>query len=313
MKKIRKISKWTGLVLLFIVCGIAVVTASRQHLKYEAPYPNIKASRDSAIIARGKHLVFDVAHCSGCHTTVNQDSLLAAGQEVPLTGGYLFKLPVGDIYSKNITPDRETGIGRYTDAEIARSLYYGVHPDGTAVYNFMPFHNASEEDMIAIISYLRSQKPVYNAVPENRLNVAGNLVRAFMVKPVGPSGTIPKSVRPDTTADYGKYLTTSLADCNGCHTRRNISGDFIGEPFAGGGPMEHKGFPPVTPPNLTPDSTSRIFKWSQKTFIARFRMGRLVPHSPMPWAAFGRMTDDELKAIYKFLKSVKPAKTFVQK
>jgi len=308
MKKIKKILAWSGLVLLLLIVTLAVVTASRQNLKYNAPYPDIKASTDSGIIARGKHLVFNVAHCSGCHTTANTDSLLKLGQEVPLSGGVVFNFPVGDIYSMNITPDKETGIGKYTDAEIARALYYGVHPDGSPVYNFMPFHNASKEDITAIISFLRSQKPIRNKVPENHLTVLGNLVKAFMVKPVGPVGPIPDAIKADTTAVYGKYLATSLADCNGCHTRRNISGDFVGEPFAGGGPMERKGLSPVTPPNLTPDSSSRIFNWSQKNFIDRFRMGKLVPHSPMHWNAFGRMTDNELKAIYKFLKTVPPAK-----
>ena len=71
------------------------------------------------------------------------DSLLKLGQDVPLTGGFVFDLPVGKIYSKNITPDKETGIGDYTDAEIARALRYGVHADGTVVYDFMPFHNMS--------------------------------------------------------------------------------------------------------------------------------------------------------------------------
>ena len=80
------------------------------------------------------------------------------------------------LYSKNITPDRETGIGNYTDAEIARALRYGVYPDGTVVFDFMPFHNMRDEDIIAVISYLRVQKPIRNEVPQHDLNVLGNAI-----------------------------------------------------------------------------------------------------------------------------------------
>ena len=304
MKRFKKILKWTGITLLVLITGLTVTVASRQNLHYEAPLPNIHASTDSAVIARGKHLVYSSAHCINCHYRGNADSIAALGQDVPLTGGTRFHLPVGDIYSKNITPDRTTGIGKYTDAEIARVLRYGVHPDGRAVLDFMPFHNTSDEDLTAIISFLRAQKPVNYRVPENNLNAMGNVVMAFMVKPVGPSGEVPAAVPRDTTAAYGRYLALSLAECSGCHTKRDMAGAYIGEPFAGGGDIE--GF--ITP-NLTPDPTGRIYKWSRQDFIARFRKGRLVPGSPMPWNSFGRMTDEELTALYNFLRSVKPAKT----
>jgi mono/diheme cytochrome c family protein len=221
-----------------------------------------------------------------------------------LSGGVAFELPVGKIYSKNITPDKETGIGRYSDGEIARALRYGVHPNGTAVFDFMPFHNTSDEDLTAIISYLRAQKPVKNKVPDHELNALGKTVNAFMVKPVGPTGEPPKTVIPDTTATYGKYLALSVAECSGCHTKRNLAGEFIGEPFAGGNEID--GF--ITP-NLTPDSSGKIFNWSKELFIERFRMGKLIPKSPMPWNSFKRMTDDELTAIYHYLKTLKPVNT----
>ena len=309
MKRFKKFLKWSVLILLVLIAGISTITATRQDIKYTAEYPSIKATTDSAVIARGKHIVFDIAHCSGCHSNANSDSLLQLGLDVPLSGGKVFALPLGNIYSKNITPDKEYGIGSYTDAEIARALRYGVHPDGTAVYDFMPFHNMSDEDLTAVISFLRVQKPVANNVPAHELNVLGNVVKAFMVKPVGPTGAVPVSVKPDTTAAYGRYLVTGLADCSGCHTQRDISGAYVGEPFAGGGPMDHG----LVPPNLTPDSSSRIFGWSQDDFVKRFRQGKFISYSNMPWDAFKRMSDEELTAIYKFLKTVKPAKTAVVK
>lgn len=305
MRRFKKILKWTGIILLVLISGITITVMARQNLKFDAPYPNITASTDSAVILKGKNLIFGPAHCADCHFKGNADSLLSLGQEVPLSGGFEFKLPIASIFTKNITPDKETGIGRYTDSEIARILRYGVGADGRAIFDFMPFHNTSDEDLTAIISYLRAQKPVRNEIPQNTYTILGNVVKAFMIKPVGPTGEVPVSVKKDSTIEYGKYITTSVANCNGCHTKRDpMTGGFTGTMFSGG--MEIEGH--ITP-NLTPDPSGRIFDWSQEYFISRFRQGKLIPTSPMPWNSFKRMSDDELKAIYKYLKSLDPVKT----
>ena len=123
---IKRIFKWAGLLVLLIVICISAVVPFRQNLKYEAPFPEITASKDTAVISRGRQLVFGAAHCAACHTIHNSsvDSLLAAGADVPLSGGFNFELPVGNIYSKNITPDSLTGIGKRSDQELARVLRY---------------------------------------------------------------------------------------------------------------------------------------------------------------------------------------------
>ena len=142
-------------------------------------------------------------------------------------------------------------------------------------------------------------------VHDHSLNPLGMAVKAFLIKPVGPSSEVPVSVKPDSTAEYGKYLAINVANCNGCHTKRDMmTGAFVGEPFAGGGPMNG-----IVPPNLTTDSSSRIFGWTEENFLSRFRMGKAIEKSHMPWNSFRRMTDLELKAIYKFLKTLKPVKT----
>ena len=296
---LQKILKWTGIILLLLIVVVTVVTASRQHLKFDAPYPKILASKDTAVIARGKHFVYGPAHCTTCHTTTNADSLMDAGLDVPLSGGFAFVLPVGTIYSKNITPDKETGIGSLTDGEIARVLRYGVHANGDPVYDFMPFHNMSDEDLTAIISYLRSMQPVKNKVPDNKLNLIGNLVKAYMVKPVGPNGEVPLSVKTDTNAIYGKYLVLSVGECAGCHTKRDLSGAYLAPLLSGGNPMDG-----LIPPNITNDPNARIYTWTEHQFIDRFHKGKVIPQSEMPWENFKHMNDDELKAIYKYLKSV---------
>ncbi len=308
MRRLLKILKWTGIVLLVLIAGVTATVLLRQSIKYKRPYPNIQASTDTTIIARGKEIVFGAAHCTDCHSPLNPDSLMALGQEVNLIGGYKFEFSVGKFYSRNITPDSATGIGRFTDKEIARALRYGVHADGTAIFDFMPFHNMSDEDLTAVISYLRSTKPVYNVVPKNSLTAMGKLINAFLIKPVGPDGEVAVSVKRDTSAAYGKYLATYVGNCNGCHTLRDMTGAYIGEPFAGGGEFVEHGVS-FYPPNLTTDSSGRIFNWTEKNFLDRFRAGKLHPASPMPWTSFRRMSDNDIKALYHFLKSLPPAKT----
>lgn len=312
---IRKILRWTGIIVASIIVLLVVVVAFRQNLTYEAPYPSIAATADSAMIARGKYLAYGPAHCANCHGKPGSDSLINKGIEVPLAGGNTFDLPVGKIYVRNITPDPETGIGNLTDAEIARELRYGVRPNGTAVLPFMPFHNVSDEDLTAIISFLRSQKPVRNKVPEHTVSVLGKVVKAFLLKPTGPSGPVPKAIKRDTSVEYGKYLANSVANCAGCHTNRDMmTGAPVGELFAGGMEMESSVEPEkyyFITPNLTPDSTGRLFGWTEEMFIKRFRMGRLVPGTHMPWGPFSRMSEGELKAIYKYLNTLKPVKNSI--
>ena len=307
---IKKTLKWTGIILLSFVAGVVLVTMLMQHRSFEAPYPKIKASKDSAVIARGKHLVQGPAHCADCHSSIRQlDSRPAPGNEPPLTGGIKFEFPLGKFYSANITPDKETGIGNATDGEIARVLRYGVKRNGEAVLPFMPFQNLSDEDLTAIVSYLRTLKPVQNKVPEHTYSVIGRAVKAFLLKPEGPSGQIAASVIKDTSAAYGKYLVMTVANCNGCHTRRDETGKLAGAQLAGGAVFEEPGKTTLVSPNLTPHPTGKLWGWKQEDFIKRFRMGRAIKHSHMPWESYQNMNDDELKAIYNYLQTIQPAPT----
>lgn len=312
---IKKILKWTGIIIGSIIILLTIVVSMRQDLKFDAPFPKISASTDSAVIERGKYLALGPAHCADCHASPGSKEMVEKGIEVPLSGGNTFDLPVGKFYVRNITPDKETGIGKYTDSEIARILRYGVRPDGTAALPFMPFHNTSDEDLTAIISFIRAQKPVKNKVPKHETTILGNVVKAFLLKPSGPTGEIPKAIKRDTSAAYGKYLAVSVANCYGCHTNRDMmTGAFIGEPFAGGMRIGSSADPDkyyFITPNLTPDSTGRLFGWTQAMFINRFRQGKIYPGTHMPWGPYSRMSDDELKAIYNFLKSIKPVKNHI--
>jgi mono/diheme cytochrome c family protein len=312
MKKLKKILKWTGITILSLALIFVILVFSLQNKKFDAPYPNLQASTDSSIIARGKYLAFGPAHCSACHTPKEDQERINLGEELPLKGGLDFELPIGTLYSRNITPDEETGIGKLPDSVIVRSLRYGVAHDGHAILDMMPFHNLSDEDMIAVLSFLRAQQPVKNKVPDHQFNFLGKAVKAFLLKPVGPEGEVAKIVKPDTTAEYGHYLTYFITNCRGCHTNRSLmTGAYTGPDFAGGLKFEsatEKGAYCVTP-NLTPDKeTGKIAGWTEEQFISRFRMKKIIAASDMPWDQFRKISDNDLKAIYKYLVSLKPIK-----
>ena len=312
MKLVKKILKWTGITLVSLLLILTIVILSRQHLHYDAPYPQVHASTDSMVIAQGAYLFYGPAHCMDCHSNRADYPGLAEGKPVPPSGGVKFELPVGVMHTPNITSDDETGIGKLTDGEIARTLRYGVGSDGRAVLDFMPFHNTSDEDLTAIISFLRTIPPVKKEQQRMQYNLLGAIVKAFILKPVGPTEEVPKTVQRGVTVEYGKYLANSVANCRGCHTNRDLmTGEFTGEDFSGGFKMDIPGKPGmfVVSRNLTPDqSTGHIYNWSEQQFINRFRAGKLIPDSPMPWEPFQQLSDNDLRAIYKYLHTIKPVK-----
>ena len=158
------------LVVFVLLSVLAFYTWQTWDRSYdEVTLPEAQASTDPAVIARGEYLVYGPAHCVECHAkSFEEFQKVANNEKVPLQGGTKFTAPpLGSVYSKNLTPDKETGIGRYTDRQIARMMRYNVRPNGRAsIAPMMPFHNMSDEDMIAIISFLRSQPAVRHQVPE---------------------------------------------------------------------------------------------------------------------------------------------------
>lgn len=319
MKKLFKFLKWTGLIffsLLVIIITFIMLTWDK---KFEAPYPNIKASTDSAVIDRGKHLVYGPAHCGSCHIPMEDISKAENGDMVPLIGGLEFDFPPGKLRPPNLTPDMETGIGKFTDEELARVLRHMVGRDGRCIFPMMPFAELSDDDLSAIISFLRSQQPVKHEVKKTEYSFLGKAVLTFgLIKPMGTKGNPPKSVKPDSTIEYGKYLANYVANCVGCHTERDLkTGNFIGVPFAGGfifEPNEMSKNKTFVSPNLTPDvNTGLIAEWSEKTFVDRFKRGKVHDGTPMPWGSFSHMDDIELKALFRYLHSLKPVENKIEK
>ena len=307
----KRILAWAGGAVLLVVFLLFVVVQVRQNRTFDAPYPELAAVDDSAVIERGRYLVFGPAHCGACHAPAEMVEQAALEGEPPLTGGFEYPLPFGTLQFPNITPDPETGIGRYTDAEVARVLRYGVKPNGQALLPVMEYQNISDEDIVAILSYLRSRPPVRREIPPTDLNFMGKALKAFMFTPKAPTGTPPaRSPAEEATVERGEYLANRVAQCAQCHTRRNMADlSFAGPRFAGGAVLNEPFAPDLTfvTPNLTPDpETGALAGWTEDQFVARFRAGRAVEGSPMMWELFQRMSDTDLRAIYRYLMSLEP-------
>jgi mono/diheme cytochrome c family protein len=157
MSKILKITKWTVIVLILLFVGLFAFVQLSWDKTFEAPYPEITANTDSSIIERGRYLAFGPAHCATCHVPMDKIKDVENGEQIPLSGGWELSIPPGVFRAPNLTPDIETGIGNLTDGEIARTLRHCVNSKDGCVFPFMPFSEMSDDDLTAIISYLRSQ------------------------------------------------------------------------------------------------------------------------------------------------------------
>lgn len=277
-----------------------------------APYPAIVSSTDSTVIARGKYLVYGPAHCAMCHVPQEHMEDLDQGIMAPLSGGGEFSFPMGTFRAPNLTSDQATGIGQYSDGQLARALRHGVSASGHMIFPFMPYQQISDEDLTAIISYLRSTEPVEHEVPASQWTTWGKITVALgWMQPLSPQSPPPVSVEKGVNVAYGGYLAQHVANCLDCHTNRNTqTGDFISGPFGGGfqfGPDGYtQGFTFFSP-NLTTDSTTGLLaSWTEEVFINRFKAGRIQAGSPMAWGAFYHMDEVDLKALYAYLTSLEP-------
>ncbi len=313
-----------GLLALIVVLGVIgfVYIQSSWDKTYDIAYPDLKVSNDSDVIARGEYLVKGPSHCVHCHVN-NVDQVLEAEAtgNVALVGGLNFPLgPVATLYPPNLTPDEKTGIGRYEDGAVFRMMRHAVKPDGTVtVPPLMPFYNLADEDLVAIVSYLKAQEPVVNEVKPAEYSFLGKFVRTInpLFKPIEDPQNAVTAPPMEATVERGEYLARYAANCVGCHTSVDLeSMKFDGPEFAGGSEFlevnlnQKFGMPAnsmTRSPNLTTHETGVLNKFpSVDDWIARFRKGRAVQHSPMPWGAFSRMTDEDLGALYAFLKSLDP-------
>ena len=308
-------SRWprraAAVLLALVVLAGAVLLAIEIRWKrhFDAPYPAIAASHDPAIVARGEYLVYGAAACAYCHVPREHWGRLERGERLPLSGNHLFRLPFGEIYSANLTPDPATGIGRRSDGQLARILRHGVRADGRAAFPMMELQ-LSDEDLTAAISYLRAQRPTPLAVPEHRLTRFGKALMAFAIAPA-TAAAAPERSPAGATVARGEYLTNHVSSCVVCHTNRGEDGALVGPRFAGGQRMDvaADAAKVFVSPNLTPDpETSPVGAWSEDTFVARFKVGEVLPGTPMPWGAYKQLTEEDVRAIYRYLRSLPPTR-----
>ena len=232
--------KFFVILLALLLIGLAYVSYYvnanyNRCMDDEYPIPDIAIEIDSAKIAHGKYLALGPAHCSHCHSPMESLPDVELGKEVDMTGGFVFELPIGKLYTPNITSDPETGIGALSDGQLYRMLRHNIRHDGSVCLELMPFFAMSEYDVKSVIAYLRSLKPVKQQHPDHEYNLLGKMVRTFALKPSVPASPPPAFLERDSTVEYGKYLSEAVANCMGCHTNRDLkTGAFIGEPYAGG-------------------------------------------------------------------------------
>jgi mono/diheme cytochrome c family protein len=314
MKRILKILGFLVALVVVAAAGLFIYVQVAYNVDFpKTPLPAIAARTDPATIARGEYLVHAVAHCSTCHGPAENLRQRNLDFTQPLVGGYAWELgPFGTFTARNLTPDA-TGIGAMTDAQLARSIRHGVDERGKlSPMMRLAVGPMSDEDLTAIVSYLRAQAPVVAKRPFYELGIIGKVVALDFTPRLTPAPAhVPEG---EISVERGKYLAEGPAHCAGCHTPVDPLEGFAltGPVFSGEAEAEEDPTNPaqeIIAPNLTPDpETGHMASWSEDAFVARFKGGRVVKGSKMPWEAFARMTDNDLRSIFRYLRTVKAVK-----
>ena len=262
---------------------------------------------------RGEYLVHAVAKCMGCHSKYEEKAEHQKGEPPALlskegAGAVLFESAEAGvrIVGPNLTSDPETGLGKWSDDAIARAIREGIADDGHALFPLMPYEHfriMSDEDLASVVVFLRSLPPVRNELPPAKIPFLFARLTLGVPQPVTEPVPEPDRLTPAT---QGAYLA-KLGTCTDCHTPRNSRFQPIPElEMAGGTPMGW-GDGAATA-NLTPDASGIVY-YDEAQFIEAIRTGYVgarTLNSAMPWWEFRNMTDDDLKAVFAWLRTLKP-------
>jgi cytochrome c553 len=267
------------------------------------------ASKDAAGVERGRYLATAVALCAFCHSEIDWKAEGFPPKAGTVGGGRApFTETMPWLTSPNITPDRETGAGTWSDTQFEQALRRGISHDGRTLHPAMPYHayhGMADDDATSLVQFLRSIPPVKNQLPSTQIPEG----MKEGLSPLPPAGSV-KAPERSQTARYGEYLA-DLALCSRCHTPKDPKGQPIaGMEFAGG--VNLKGaWGELSSPNITPDETG-IDDLSEKLFMAAMKTGHLPGgvrlNAIMPWGYYRNMTDEDLRAIFAYLKTLKPVK-----
>lgn len=296
-----RILRWTaiavgGVVALAVVALTAIygVSEYRMRSSYQVPAVALSLRDDSATIAEGKHLV-TIRGCIDCH------------RENFAGGKFLDDPLIGTIYASNLTRGVNGAASFFTGEDWDRAIRHGVRPDGSPLL-IMPaqeFQALSDEDVAAMVAYLKSLPPVDTKPETNSVGPLGRFLEMSGKAVLVPARRIDHAASrkaapvPGPTQEYGAYLATS---CTGCHGE-NLSGGSV------------PGMPPGTPValNLTTDRATGLGNWSEADFVRALREGKKPDGSelkpPMPWKLTAQLTDDEMHALWLHLRSL-PARPF---
>lgn len=320
----RKVLKVVGILLAVLILAVVGLAA---YVKFALPNvgdaPDMKVESTPERLQRGEYLAHHVLMCADCHSTRNWNEF--SGPPVPGTlgkGGDVFNEKMGfpgTYYAANITP---AGIGNWTDGELFRAITTGVRKNGKPIFPVMPHRNygqLDEEDIKAVIAYVRSIPAINNKVPESESNFPMN----FIINTIPAKANLSKRPPVSDSVAYGKYMITASA-CAECHTPFE-SGKFIEEFHLAGGRIFEMPAGTLTSANITPDPETGIGNWTKEMFLQRFRLYRDSANahqkvdfmkeynSIMPWTMYAGMTDEDLGAIYTYLRTLKPIKHKIEK
>lgn len=316
MKRFAKYAALALGVLVLIAAGAATYLLVRKPAQRPAPVVQIDPTPER--LARGEYLVNHVSICFDCHSKRDPGFGLPFDPQSHGAHGWVWDekdgFP-GTVAASNITPDPETGIGKWTDGEVLRAMREGVDRDGNALFPIMPyghFRQMSDDDAKAVVAYIRTLRPVRYEPPAKKLQPPLNIVEKFIPAPL--EGAVSAPDRADSRA-YGKYLVT-IGGCSDCHTPKDDKDQPIaGMDFAGGYVMHGPGFT-VTAANITPHPHNWMAQVTKEGFIERFRVHGAqvrgeVPapqgiNTLMPWLSYSGMSDEDLGAIYDYLQTVPP-------
>jgi mono/diheme cytochrome c family protein len=257
----------------------------------------------ASLVERGEYLA-RAADCMVCHTT---------GGGSPYAGGLGFKLPFGVLYSTNITPDKETGIGNYTDQEFLAAVHRGTRRDGARLYPAMPFTSytyMTDADALAIKAYLFSLAPVHAVAPENTLTFPFNQRWAmnFWSALFNPDSRFEPDTSQSPEWNRGAYLAEALAHCGECHTPRNLAFALDNRrKFAGAVTAGWRAF------NISSDRSTGVGAWSDDDLVSYLSIGHARGHGtasgPMGEAvdqSFSQLAPEDIRAIVTYLRNVPP-------
>ena len=253
------------------------------------------------IVKRGEYLAH-AADCMVCHST-------RGGKDY--AGGLAFKLPFGELYSTNITPDKETGIGNYSDRDFLNAVQHGTRRDGAPLYPAMPYTSYSyltDDDALAIKAYLFSLAPVRSAPPQNTLAFPFNQRWAMVFWSTLFNRNVRFEPNSQQSAEWnrGAYLAEALAHCGECHTPRNLAFALDNrKKFAGAITAGWRAF------NITSDKTTGLGDWRDEDLVSYLSTGHAIGHGtasgPMGEAvdeSFSQLAPEDIKALVTYLRTV---------